>query len=129
MLTHLGDCRQQSLSVGMAGVVVDLIHGAQLHQLAQIHDGHAVAQMLDHRQVMGDEHVGQVQLLLQLLQQVQDLCANRHVQSGDRLVADQQLGVGGDGAGDDDTLTLAAGELMGIAIHIGGIQTDHVQQT
>ena len=39
---------------------------------------------------MGNEHIGQIQLILQILHQVQNLCLNGHVQSRDRLIADHQ---------------------------------------
>ena len=58
-LTHLGNGGKQCLGIGMAGMVIDLIDSTDLHQLAQIHDGHAVTLLLHHRQVVGDEHIGQ----------------------------------------------------------------------
>ena len=65
---------------------------------------------------MGNEHVGQLLLLLQLLQQVDDLGLDGNVQSGDTLVTDDELGLHSQGAGDGHTLTLTAGELVGIAV-------------
>ena len=55
-------------------------------------------------------------------QQVDDLCLDGHVQCGDRLVTDNELRVQGQGAGDADTLALAAGELVGIAGLVVGLQ-------
>ena len=69
---------------------------------------------------MGDEQVRQTQLILQLIEHVDDLCLDGHVQRGHRLVADNEVGIDGQGAGDADTLTLTAGELVGIA---GGVLT------
>ena len=43
------------------------------------------------RQVVGDEQVGQAELLLQILEQVDDLRLDRNVERRDRLVADDQL--------------------------------------
>ena len=48
------------------------------------------------------------QLLLQVLQQVDDLRLDRDVERGDRLVADDEVGLGGQRAGDADALALAA---------------------
>ena len=62
-----------------------------LHHPAQIHHRDPVADVLHHRQVVGDEQVGQPQPLLQVLQQVDHLRLHRHVERGDRLVADDQL--------------------------------------
>ena len=48
-------------------------------------------------------------------EQVDDLRLDRHVERGDRLVADEQVGLHGERAGDGDALALAARELVRIA--------------
>ena len=58
----------------------------------------------------------QAELPLQVLQQVDDLRLDRDVERGDRLVADDQVGLGGQSAGDADALALAAGELVRPAV-------------
>ena len=60
------------------------------------------------RQVMGDEHVGQAHLLLQVFHQVQDLCLDGHVQRRYRLVAHDELRVHRQGAGNADSLALSS---------------------
>ena len=55
----------------------------------EVHDRHLVREKLDHRDVVGDEEIGQAQPLLQILQQVQDLRLHRHVERAGRLVADR----------------------------------------
>ena len=72
--------------------------------------------MLHHRQVVGDEQVGQPEILLQLPQEVDDLRLDRYVQRGDRLVADDEFRIESERSCDADTLALAAGELMRIAV-------------
>ncbi len=67
------------------------------------------------REVVGDEEVGEAEPALQVLQQVDDLRLDRHVERGDGLVADDQLGLRGERAGDADALALAAGEFVRIA--------------
>jgi hypothetical protein len=57
----------------MSGLVEQLAGFRHLNQLADVHDGNPVADVLHHAQVVGDEDVGQVQPLLQIEQQVQDL--------------------------------------------------------
>ena len=49
----------------------------------------------------------------ELLEDLQDLYAVGGVQGADRLVEDDQGGLGDQGAGHGDTLALAAGELAG----------------
>ena len=50
-----------------------LLDGSQLDDLAQVHERHPVAHVADNRQVVGDEDVGQAELLLEIGQKVDDL--------------------------------------------------------
>ena len=77
---------------------------------------------------MRDEDVGQAQALLEIGQQVEDLGLDRHVQRGDRLVADDDLRARSQCAGDRQALALAARELVRVAcLRVGG-QPDQTQQ-
>src|SRR5262249_26130911 len=75
------------------------------------------ADMLDHREVVGDEEIGEAELLLEVHQEVDDLRLDRYVERRDRFVADDERGVEGERPGDADALALAAGELVRIALH------------
>ena len=86
------------------------------------------ADVLDDRQIVGDEEIGEAELLLQVLQQIDDLGLDRHVERRDRLVADDQLGLDRERARDADALALAAGELVRIAAHVIGLQADGLEQ-
>ena len=90
-----GNGRQQSLGIGMQWLAEQLRGIRCLHQLAQVHHRDLIGEELHHRQVMGDKEIGQVELRLQILQQVQDLSLDGHVQRGHRLVADDELGLQG----------------------------------
>ncbi len=70
-------------------------------------------EMLPHdAEVVGDEQVGDAELLLQLLEEVEDAGLNRHVERGHRLVEDDDFRLERDGAGDADALALPAAQLM-----------------
>ena len=84
--------------------------------------------MLHDAQVMRDEQVGQAELLLEVLEEVDDLPPDRHVKGGDRLVADDELGVQVEGAGNTDPLALAAGELVRVASHVLPLEAHHIEQ-
>ncbi|MNZ28893.1 hypothetical protein D3C78_461330 [compost metagenome] len=84
--------------------------------------------MFDHREIVGDEDDGQIHLPLQGEQQVHYLGLHRDVQRRHRLVAHQQFGLEGDGAGYADALALTAGKLVRIAIHRTLGQAHLVQQ-
>ena len=80
--------------------------------------------MAHDREVVGDEEVGQAELLLQLLQQVDDLRLDRHVERRHRLVADDEVRLDRERAGDADALALAAGELVRVAVGEVRVQAD-----
>ena len=112
----------------MQRTVVNRVRIRQLDHLAQVHDGNAVGNVPHHQQVMGDEQIGQAQLFLQVMEHVDDLCLDRNVQGGNRLVTDDEFRIDRQGAGDADTLALAAGELVGIAGGMLAVQADIAHQ-
>ena len=118
--------QRRGVRVVRPGVDVGLV--GDLDDLAQVHHRDAVGDVAHHRQVVGDEHVRQVQLVLQVLQQVHHLGLDGHVERGDRLVGDDQLGLQGQGPGDADALALAAGELVGVAVVVLRGQAHQRQQ-
>ena len=79
-------------------------------------------------QVVRDEDVGQAEVALQVLEQVQDLRLHGDVERRDRLVADDQLRVDRERAGDADALALAAGELVREAVVVLRVETDDLEQ-
>ena len=56
---------EQRLRIGMKRIVVKAVLGRDLDDLAQIHDGDAVAQMPDDCQIMGHEQISQPEPLAQ----------------------------------------------------------------
>ena len=112
----------------MLRVVEDVVALAVLHDGPPVHHRHPVGQVLDHRQVVGDEQIGQAEIALQIQQEVDDPRLDRHVQRRDRLIQCEDLGLQGQRAGDPDALLLPAGELPGVAAGVGTAQPDDLQQ-
>ena len=67
--------------------------GIHLGDLAEIHHYYPVADMPDDREVMCNEQVGQVELLLQLLHELEDHRPHRHVGHRNGLVGNDELRV------------------------------------
>src|SRR6267143_6316057 len=67
------DGRKERACIRVARTPVELLAGRNLHDLAQVHDRDAVGDVLHDREVMSDEQVGEVELALQPLEQVDDL--------------------------------------------------------
>ena len=65
--------------------------------------------MAHDQQIVGDEQIGQAEFFLQLGEHVDDLRLDRHVQRGDRLVADDELGVHSQCTGNAHAQTMKSG--------------------
>ena len=79
---------------------VELFPARDLRDLAEIHHEDAVGDVADDVQVVRDEHVGEPELALEVLEQVQDLRLHGDVERRDGLVADDQLRIDREGARD-----------------------------
>ena len=77
--------------------------------------------MLYHRQVVRDEHIREAELVLQSRQERENLAPDRHIQGGHGLVADDDLGIQGDGPGNPDPLPLAAAQLTCLLLMMSAI--------
>lgn len=91
-LRHSGN---QRLGIGMGMGAHQLIVGNDLHHLAQIHHQDPVTDIPHHSQVMADKNIGQVPLLFQGVEEIEDLSLYRNIQSGYRFITKQQPGLGG----------------------------------
>ena len=84
--------------------------------------------MLDDREVVADEQVGDAEVALQIGHQVEHLRLHRHVERADRLVGDDELRPRDQRARDRDALALAAGELVRVLVHVGRAQADRLER-
>ena len=122
--------RDQVLGVGMLRRGEDVGHRAALDDLAIVHDAHPVGHLAHDAEIMGDEQHRHVELGLELRQQLEDLRLDGDVERGGGLVGDEQVGLVGKRHGDHHALTLAAGELMRIAVEpaLGIVDADLIEQ-
>ncbi len=90
-LVEVGGRVEQALGVRVARIGEHVLHPAPLDDLARVHDGQFPARLVDDAEVVGHEDERRVGVLAQLLEQPEHLVLHRHVESGGRLVAQQQL--------------------------------------
>ena len=90
-----------------------LLRLRQLHNAPLVNNSNPVRDEPHHRQIVGDEQVRQPAADLQPVEQVEHLGPDGHVQRGDGLVGHHKLRLHNQRPGNADTLTLAAGELVG----------------
>ena len=74
------DRLQQLLGIQGLGVVENLLPRPLLHHPAVVHHDNVVTEMSNRCQVVRDEEHGEMQLLLQVAEHVEDLRLNGHVQ-------------------------------------------------
>ena len=85
-------------------------------------------QMLDDWNAMGNEQVGQMEPVLEFIEQIHDLGLNRNVQRRNRFVCDDQLRLQCEGACNADSLPLSTTELMRIFLSRTGIHSNCAQK-
>src|SRR5258708_6342399 len=112
-----GDRAQQPLRVRVERLLEELAHRRLLHDLRAVHHDHALRGLGDDAHVVRDQHDGHAELGLELVQQLEDLRLDGHVEGGGGLVGDQEVRVARQRHGDHDALAHAAGELVRILLH------------
>jgi len=119
---------KQSASVRVQGLVDEALRRTHFHDLTQVHDGDAAADVRHNADVMRDEDRREVKPLLQSAQDLEDLCLDRDVERRDGLIGDDQLRLARERPRNPDALSLAPAELMGEATCLGGIESDELQK-
>ena len=112
----------------MAGVVEDIMDGTFFNDTAGVHDDDVVCHLSDNTQVMGNQHDRRIDLILELTEQVKNLCLNGNIQCGGRFVGDDQSGAAHQCHCDTDSLTHTAGQLMGVHL-IDALSVRNTNQT
>ena len=79
------------------------------------------------REIVCDEDVGKPELLLDVFEQVHDLCLDRDIERRHRLVEDHHLWVQRQSSRHADPLSLTSRELMGETVAVLGVQTDRLE--
>jgi len=111
---QLGDGVEQCLGVGVSHLREETSRRCALDDLAGVHHHHPVRAPGDHAHVVGDEENRHLEAIAQLVDQVEDLGLDRHVERCGRLVGDEELGLACERDRDHDALAQAAGELVGV---------------
>ena len=124
-----GNGVDQRPRIGVDGLVVHVAGPGPIStSLPRYMTPDGVGHVLDHRQVVRDHDVGELVPALQLLQEIQDLGLDRHVQGRHRLVGHDQPGLERQRPGQPDALALAAGEFVRVELGRLGAQPDLAQQ-
>ena len=125
----IGQRTQQQPRVRVLRCAEELFGPGHFDDLPGVHQRHAVGHAGDHREVVRDEQQPHALLALQVLQEVEDLLLDGHVERGGGLVGDQELGLGRQRDGDHHPLLLATREaervLVDAALGLGDAHAAH----
>src|SRR6478672_2806884 len=119
---------EQPDRVGMLRRSEDLLCLRDLDDPTEIHDRDPVRDVAYDRELVRDEDHRETEAGHEIVEQVEDLRLNGHVERAHRLVRDQELGLDREGAGDRDALALPAGELARIAVCRRRRKADELEQ-
>ncbi|CAN3973678.1 LURP-one-related family protein, partial [Dysosmobacter welbionis] len=108
LLRNYRDRGQQHLCIGVQRISIECLGGGDFANLAQIHDRHPVGDVPHYAHVVGDEHIGEVLLLLQLDEHVDDLGLDGDIQRRGWLIQNDELGIAAQCPGYGDQLLLTA---------------------
>ena len=117
MVVDIRDGIHQTNGIGVLGIIEESPGGGLFHDVSGVHHRHLVGHFGNDAQVVGDDDNGHMELFLQVLQKLQDLGLDGHIQGRSGLVGNQQLRISGQGHGDHDPLAHTAGKLMGVFVH------------
>ena len=107
----------------MEGMGIKAFRICILNHVTQVHYAYGVGYVLNHRQIVGYEQIGETELFLKIPEQVDDLCLYRNIQCGDGLIAQYEIGIECKSSCNTDPLALSAGELVGISVLVPLLKT------
>ena len=93
-------------------------HLAGLDHLTVLHNGYAVADLLDDRHFVGDDNDRDAEGFVQVLEQLQNRLGGLRIECRGSLVAEQHIRVVGQCSCDGNTLLLTAGQLLGVRLRL-----------
>ena len=111
----------------MQRISIECLGGGDFANLAQIHDRHPVGDVPHYAHVVGDEHIGEVLLLLQLDEHVDDLGLDGDIQRRGWLIQNDELGIAAQCPGYGDQLLLTATDGVRRLVHEVGGKFYHLQ--
>lgn len=108
----------------MSRLLEKTVRGGVFDEFAAAEDEDVIGHLLDDGEVVGNKEQGQAGALAQFAEEVEEARLNRDIEGANGFVADEDLRLYGEGAGDEDTLALATAELGGKAVEAIGGQMD-----
>src|SRR6516162_10230092 len=112
---EVGNRAQQRPKIRMLRTTKDVIEGTALHDLAVVHHYNFFGDVGNDTKVMGDQQHRHAELMLELYDQLKDLCLDGHIERCRWLVRNQQRGAADQRHCDHSTLTEPTRQLERVA--------------
>jgi len=112
----------------MQRVREDLFGVSLLDYLSQIHHRNAIRDVLDHRKIVRDEQVRQIESLLKLAKEIQNLSLDRYIECRNCFIAHDEFRFERKRPGDADPLALTSGEFVRVTVGVFSAETNEIEQ-
>ena len=112
----------------MNGAGGDQVCAADFHDLSFVHHCDPSGEIPNYRHGVRDEEVSESKIMLELRKEIHDLSTNTYVESGDGLIANDELWTKGKSARYANPLALAAGVFVRVASAGGFVESDGAEE-
>ena len=82
----------------------------------KIHHHHFIGDVFHHGKIVADEEIGEVVLLLEVGEEIEDLRLNGNIKGRYRFIEDENFRIEHESPGNGNALALAAGKHVGVAV-------------
>jgi hypothetical protein len=102
----------------MLRISVQRLRVRHFHDTPQVHHSDPIAEVFHESQVVSNQQIGEAEIGLQILKQVHYLSLYGNIQRRDWLIENQKVRLDRQSACDPQSLSLAATELMWVAVNV-----------
>ena len=125
-IVELGDGCDKTLGIGMQRTGKQLIYLGIFHRMPRIHHEYPIGHLTHHAHIVCDEHHRGTEFCFHAVDELQNLCLYGHIERGCRLIANQEVRIGGKCHRNHDTLTHTTRKFMRIGtIHLLGCRNTY----
>lgn len=106
----------------------ELTCGTHFDHATPVQHQHPMADVLDHREVAGEDEAGDTLLLLELFEQIEEVSDSGAIDASKRFVHDQEFRLNRHGTGNPYALALSTIELVRVKRGVPRIESHHPEQ-
>jgi hypothetical protein len=127
-LTNARHRGEERFRVWMPRALKEVPRCRQFYDLPDVHDGNSRRNEFNDGEVMRYKQVRQIEPLLQILEEIQDLRLDGHIESRDRFIGDNELRIERKRPCDTYALSLPSGKRVRVSSQILAVEIDQLHE-